>query len=66
MTKQKPTGESDKEQSERFREAVRDRVAAGELDPTEADKRLAEMVSSSTKQSPNDISGETSRVVNKD
>ncbi|MDB5715742.1 MAG: hypothetical protein JWO15_3139 [Sphingomonadales bacterium] len=32
--------ESPEEQSERFRRAVRDLVAAGELNPTEADQAL--------------------------
>ncbi|MBO6604416.1 MAG: hypothetical protein JJ938_06480 [Roseicyclus sp.] len=36
----KKNEESQKEQSDRFREAVRKLVAAGELSPTEADDRF--------------------------
>jgi polyhydroxyalkanoate synthesis regulator phasin len=40
----KKNQESQAEQSERFRNAVRDLVAAGELNPTEADEALSRMV----------------------
>ena len=37
MPKKKP-GMTPEEQGEKFREAVREMIAAGELDPTEADE----------------------------
>jgi polyhydroxyalkanoate synthesis regulator phasin len=39
--------ETQAEQSERFRKTVRDLVAAGELDPTEADKAFEKLSSQS-------------------
>jgi len=45
MPKKKRT-ETQEEQSERFRKAVRDLVAAGELDPTEADERFERLAGS--------------------
>lgn len=36
--------ETQAEQSERFRKTVRDLVAAGELNPTEADKAFAKLM----------------------
>ena len=44
MSKKKAPPESQKEQSERFKKAVSDAVAAGELNPTEADTALDRMV----------------------
>lgn len=41
----KKNQESQKEQSERFRQAVRDLVDAGELNPTEADEAFERLVS---------------------
>lgn len=49
----KKVEESQAEQSKRFRKAVRDLVAAGELNPTEADKRFDELVRSGAKKSQN-------------
>ena len=43
----KPTKEAEDPQIKRFREAVRDMVAAGALNPTEADERFARIVKSS-------------------
>ena len=43
-TKKKP--ESQKEQSERFKKTVADLVAAGELNPTEADKAFERLMGS--------------------
>jgi polyhydroxyalkanoate synthesis regulator phasin len=40
----KKSQETQTEQSERFRKAVREMVDAGELDPTEADAALDRMV----------------------
>lgn len=40
----KKAPESQSDQSERFRNAVRDMVAAGELNPTEADKAFEKLV----------------------
>lgn len=40
------------EQSERFRTAVSDMVAAGDLDPEEAGKALDDMTRKSTSSSP--------------
>jgi polyhydroxyalkanoate synthesis regulator phasin len=40
----KKVPETQAEQSERFRKAVRDMVAAGELNPTEADKAFARLL----------------------
>ena len=45
MTDKKPKGGSDKEQSERFEKTVRDMVAAGVLNPIEADVALDRLVS---------------------
>ena len=39
--------ESQEEQSKRFERAVADLVAAGELNPTEADKALSELLQKS-------------------
>jgi polyhydroxyalkanoate synthesis regulator phasin len=39
MPKKKP-GMTPEEQSEKFREAVREMIAAGDLNPTEADQRF--------------------------
>jgi hypothetical protein len=39
----KKAGMTPEEQSEKFREAVRAAIAAGELNPTEADKAFEEM-----------------------
>ena len=44
MPKKKAPPESQKEQSERFLKAVSDAVAAGELNPTEANKALDGLV----------------------
>jgi len=46
MTDKKPKKppETDPDQSERFRKAVRDLEAAGELNPTEADKALGRII----------------------
>jgi polyhydroxyalkanoate synthesis regulator phasin len=49
----KKNPESQKEQSERFKKTVAEMVAAGELNPTEADKALDKLVSSRSKL-PND------------
>ncbi len=49
MTKKKPRGENDKEQSERFKRTVRDLEAAGELSPT-ADEDFNRAVDAATKQ----------------
>lgn len=43
MTKRKPK-EDDPEQSERFRESVRELEAAGELSPTEAEGMLDRLI----------------------
>lgn len=43
MPKKKP-GMSPEEQSEKFRETVREMVDAGELNPTEADERFERAV----------------------
>lgn len=43
MTK-KPPPETDPEQSEKFRKAVRDLEAAGELNPIEADQMIDRVV----------------------
>ena len=40
----KKNQETQAEQSERFKKAVRDLIDAGELNPTEADKLLGELV----------------------
>ena len=45
MTKQEK-GESQKEQSERFRKAVQDMINAGELNPTEADEAFEKALGS--------------------
>ena len=45
----KKNQESQAEQSERFRKAVRDLVDAGELNPIEADNKLSEMINSQAK-----------------
>lgn len=45
----KKNPESQKEQSERFNKTVADLVAAGELNPTEADKLLEGLVSKQRK-----------------
>jgi len=47
MPKKKSEPESQEAQSERFKEAVRAAVAAGELNPTEADKVMEKILSSS-------------------
>lgn len=44
MTKKKPKGESEKDQSDRFKEAAQKLIDAGELNPTEADAVLESMV----------------------
>jgi len=44
MPKKKTPPESEKEQSERFLKAVSDAVAAGELNPTEADRAIDRVV----------------------
>lgn len=41
----KKNAESQKEQSERFRKTVRDLVAAGELNPTDADSAFEKLIS---------------------
>ncbi len=41
----KPSKSAEKPQIERFREAVRDMVTAGELNPTEADKAFDRLLS---------------------
>lgn len=43
----KPSKGDEKSQIDRFREAVRDMVIAGELNPTEADEALDKMVKTS-------------------
>jgi hypothetical protein len=43
----KKTMETQGAQSERFREAVREAIAAGELNPTEADERFDRLVAAS-------------------
>ena len=43
----KKNQESQEEQSERFKKTVADLVAAGELNPTEADKALNQLVKQS-------------------
>lgn len=43
MPKKKQT-ETQEEQSERFKQAVRDLVAVGELNPTEADERFERLL----------------------
>jgi hypothetical protein len=43
MPKKKP-GMTPEEQSEKFREAVREMEAAGELNPTEADERFEKLM----------------------
>lgn len=47
-TKKNP--ESQKEQSERFKKTVADLVAAGELNPTEADESFEKLVIRSTQK----------------
>ena len=47
MMPKKKKQESQEEQSERFRQTVRDLVAAGELNPTEADEVLDGIVRNS-------------------
>jgi hypothetical protein len=44
MTKKKQKNESELEQIERFKEAARRLEAAGELNPTEADNRLDQIL----------------------
>lgn len=44
MTDKKPPPETDPEQSERFRKAVRELEAAGELNPTEADQKIEDFL----------------------
>lgn len=46
MMPKKKKQESQEEQSERFRQTVRDLVAAGELNPTEADDVLDSLLKS--------------------
>ncbi len=46
MMPKKKSHESQSEQSERFRKTVRDLVAAGELNPTEADKAFERLMNS--------------------
>lgn len=46
----KKNPESQKEQSERFKKTVADMVAAGEINPTEADEALNKLV----RRSPNE------------
>jgi len=48
MPKKKALPESQKEQSERFLKAVSDAVAAGELNPTEADDAIDDLIQKST------------------
>jgi hypothetical protein len=48
----KKNGMTPEEQSKRFREAVRAAIAAGELNPTEADEALDHLVSRSREQRP--------------
>ena len=43
----KKVGMTQKEQSEKFRDVVRDLVAAGDLNPTEADAALKQLVDNS-------------------
>lgn len=50
----KKAQETQEEQSARFRKAVRDLVDAGELNPTEADKRLDSLVKKAKTTSPPD------------
>lgn len=40
MPKKKPGGMTPEQQSEKFRETVRELIDAGELNPTEADKAI--------------------------
>ena len=47
MPKKRKEAETQEAQSERFREAVRAAIAAGELNPTEADEKFALLVSAS-------------------
>lgn len=44
MMPKKKKQESQEEQSERFRQTVRDLVAAGELNPTEADEAFERLM----------------------
>lgn len=44
MMAKRKNPESQKEQSERFKKAVVDMVAAGELNPTEADEKFEKLV----------------------
>ena len=50
MTKKKPRGESDKEQSERFKQAAQKLIDAGELSPTEADSALDAILKKSARR----------------
>lgn len=54
MTK-KPPKETDPEQSEKFRKAVRDLEAAGELSPTEGEAALDKVLRHPVKQSTDPI-----------
>lgn len=47
----KKEAETQEAQSERFRDAVRAAIAAGELNPTEADERFERLVCMSNKAS---------------
>lgn len=49
MPAKKDKKESPEAQSERFRKAVRDLVDAGELNPTDADKRINDILSAAAK-----------------
>jgi polyhydroxyalkanoate synthesis regulator phasin len=47
MMPKKKNPEGQKEQSERFKKTVADLVAAGELNPTEADRKFEKLVGKS-------------------
>ncbi|MGN6364432.1 hypothetical protein [Asticcacaulis taihuensis] len=50
MEKKEPVTEDDPKQSEAFRKAVRDLEAAGELNDTEAESKLASILSPQKKR----------------
>lgn len=51
----KKNPESQKEQSERFKKTVADLVAAGELNPTEADEAFENLVRRATRPPPQPV-----------
>jgi hypothetical protein len=62
MPKKKP-GMTPEEQSEAFREKVRDMIAAGDLNPTEADERFESLMRGiGPKTSSPPISGRRTRL----